>query len=241
MSPSLSQSIRGMEQAWFRPLRRRLRPHSRVRYGEIDVYYKRFLDGGGTGFGQDFLRLFRSRRMPTQARLFEWCAGPGFIGFSLLAHGFCDTLSLADVNPAAVRAARMTVRRNRLADRVAVYRSDNLADIPPAERWNVIVSNPPHFDDAVFKDEIRLYDRDWQLHREFFRDAPRFLAPDGVIVLQENNQGATAETFRSMAEAAGLRIVLVENCRGALTPQPNYFYVGLMRAGDAAPAWVGAR
>jgi methylase of polypeptide subunit release factors len=133
------------------------------------------------------------------------------------------------------------VRRNRLADRVAVYRSDNLADIPPAERWNVIVSNPPHFDDAVFKDEIRLYDRDWQLHREFFRDAPRFLAPDGVIVLQENNQGATAETFRSMAEAAGLRIVLVENCRGALTPQPNYFYVGLMRAGDAAPAWVGAR
>jgi predicted RNA methylase len=235
---SLSQSIRQMEQTWLRPLGRRLRPHRRVRYGDIDVYYKRFLDGGGTDFGQDFLRLFRSRRMPTQARLFEWCAGPGFIGFSLLAHGFCETLCLADVNPAAVRAARMTVRRNRLAGRVAVYRSDNLQDIPPTERWNVIVSNPPHFDDAVFKHEIRLYDRDWRLHRDFFRDAPRFLAPDGVIVLQENNQGSTAETFRPMAEAAGLRVVLIDNCRGALTPEPNYFYVGLMRAGDPPPAWV---
>jgi SAM-dependent methyltransferase len=240
MFASLSQSIIEMERDWLKPFRRRLRPHSRVRYGDIDVYYKRFLDGGGTGFGQDFLRLFRSRRMPTQARVFEWCAGPGFIGFSLLAHGFCETLCLADVNPPAVRAARMTVRRNRLADRVVVYHSDNLADIPPTESWNVIVSNPPHFDEAVFKHHITHYDRDWHLHRDFFRDVPRFLAPDGVIVLQENNQGATAETFRPMAEAAGLRMVLVENCRGVLTPQPNYFYVGFMRAGDAAPAWVGA-
>ena len=238
MFPSLSQSIRDMEQALFRPLRRWLRPHSRVRYGDIDVYYKRFLDGGGSGFGQDFLRLFRSRRMSTQARLFEWCAGPGFIGFSLLAHGFCDTLCLADINPAAVRAARMTIRRNRLVDRVAIYRSDNLKDIPAAERWNVIVSNPPHFEDAVFKNEIKLYDRDWHLHRDFFREVPRFLAPNGVIVLQENNQGSTAETFRPMAEAAGLRIVFVEKCSGVLTPQPNYFYVGIMRAGDAAPEWV---
>ena len=238
MFPSLSRSIREMEQTWFRPLRRQLRPHSRVRYGDIDVYYKRFLDGGGSDFGQDFLRLFRGRRMPRQARLFEWCAGPGFIGFSLLAHGFCDTLCLADINPAAVRAARMTVRRNRLADRVAVYRSDNLADIPATEHWNVVVSNPPHFDDAAVENEIRLYDRDWHLHRDFLRAAPRFLAPNGVIVLQENNQGATAETFRPMADAAGLRVVFVENCRGVLTPEPNYFYVGLMRAGDAAPAWV---
>ena len=238
MFPSLSRSIIEMERDWFKPFRRRLRPHSRVRYGDIDVYYKRFLDGGGTGFGQDFVRLFGSRRMPRQARLFEWCAGPGFIGFSLLAHGFCDTLCLADINPAAVRTARMTVRRNRLTDRVAGYRSDNLEDIPPAERWNVIVSNPPHFDEAAVESEIKLYDGAWQLHRDFFDDVPRFLAPNGVIVLQENNQGATAETFRPMAEAAGLRVVLVENCRGALTAEPNYFYVGLMRAGDAAPDWV---
>jgi 16S rRNA G966 N2-methylase RsmD len=215
-----------------------LRPHSHVRYGDIVVYYKRFLDGGGTGFGQDFIRLFRSRDMPRQERLFEWCAGPGFIGFSLLAHGFCATACLADINPGAVRAARMTVRRNRLSDRVSVYRSNNLHDIPPHERWSLVVSNPPHFDDPVFAGEIRLYDRNWHLHRAFFRDVSRFLVPNGVIVLQENNQGSTAETFRPIIEAAGFRIVLVEGCHGRLTEQPNYYYVGAMRAGDDSPGWI---
>ena len=182
----------------FRPLLR----YSRVRYGDIDVHYKRFLDGGGRGFGQDFVPLFRARGMPRQSRIFEWCAGPAFIGFSLLAHGFCSTLCVADVNPAAVRAARTTVRRNRLADRVSVYRSDNLKDIPPGERWDVVVANPPHFDDDAFHGDIRAYDKDWHLHRDFFRDVARFLAPSGVIVLQENNQGSTAETFRAMIARA---------------------------------------
>ncbi len=226
------------ELGWLRRTLRQLRPHSRLRYGDIEVCYKRFLDGGGSAFGQDFIRFFRARGLPRQQRLFEWCAGPGFIGFSLLAHGFCEALCLADINPAAVRAARATVRRNRLADRVSVYRSDNLKDIPPQERWNLIVSNPPHFDDEVFAAEIRAHDRDWHLHRDFFRDVSRFLAPNGVIVLQENNQGSTAETFRPMIEAAGFKVVLVEGCRGSLTHEPHYYYVGAMRAGDVPPPWV---
>src|SRR5690349_9794644 len=145
MFASLSQSIIEMERDWLKPFRRRLRPHSRVRYGDIDVYYKRFLDGGGTGFGQDFLRLFRSRRMPTQARVFEWCAGPGFIGFSLLGFGLCDTLCLADINSDAVRACERTVAYNRLEERVSIYHSDNLDNIPASERWDLVVGNPPHF------------------------------------------------------------------------------------------------
>ena len=31
----------------IKPLFRPLLPYSRVRYGDIDVHYKRFLDGGG--------------------------------------------------------------------------------------------------------------------------------------------------------------------------------------------------
>jgi methylase of polypeptide subunit release factors len=132
----------------------------------------------------------------------------------------------------------MTVRRNRLGDRASVYLSDNLRQIPPHERWNLVVSNPPHFDDDVFADEIRLYDRGWRLHRDFFADVSRFLAPGGVIVLQENNQGSTTETFRPMIETAGFRIVLAEGCRGRVTEQPNYYYIGAMRAGDDSPSWI---
>lgn len=103
----------------------------------------------GIEFGQDFIPFLRSCGMPKQPRLFEWCSGPGFIGFSMLGHGLCETLCLlcetlclADINPAAVRRCQNTVRLNHLEDRVSVYRSNNLN-----ERWNLVVSNPPHFID----------------------------------------------------------------------------------------------
>ena len=36
---------------------------------------------------------------------------------------------------------------NGLAERVAVYRSDNLDGIRAFERWDLVVGNPPHFSD----------------------------------------------------------------------------------------------
>lgn len=65
-------------------------------YGSIDVYFKQNLRGGGDIFGQDYLRIVK--QLGKVNRLFEWCSGPGFIGFSLLANGMCDSLCLADIN-----------------------------------------------------------------------------------------------------------------------------------------------
>ena len=96
---------------------------------------------------QRFLPLLRKRNMPKVARAFEWCAGPGFIGFSLLAHGLCDTLCLADVNPEAVAACRRTIARNGLAGKAAAYVSDNLKDIPASERRKTL-KDVPVFDRA---------------------------------------------------------------------------------------------
>ena len=56
--------------------------------------------------------------------LYEWCAGPGFIGFSLLGHGLCDSLCVADINPEAVAALRRTVATNGIGGQVSVYHSD---------------------------------------------------------------------------------------------------------------------
>jgi 16S rRNA G1207 methylase RsmC len=60
--------------------------------------------------------------MPKQRRAFEWCCGPGFIGFSMLGHGLCESLCLSDINAAAVSSCQYTVRVNKLSDRVSVYR-----------------------------------------------------------------------------------------------------------------------
>ena len=69
-------------------------------------------------------------------------------------------------------------------DRVAVYHSDNLDDIPPSEQWDLVVGNPPHFVD-ISPGELRFHDQDWKLHRRFFATIGGLLKPGGVIVLLE--------------------------------------------------------
>jgi hypothetical protein len=81
-----------------------LKPWRRTAFGGLQISFARHLDGGGPTFGQEFVPFLRSRGMPVQPRAFEWCAGPGFIGFSLLSNGLCQTLCLADINPQAVAA-----------------------------------------------------------------------------------------------------------------------------------------
>ncbi len=228
-----------IEHRIVKPRLRRLRRWRYVEYGNIRVRYKDHLDGGGRTSGLEYLPLFRDLGLPRQARVFEWCAGPAFIGFALLGYGFCETLCVADINPEAVQACRHTVADNGLADRVAVHRSDNLDDIPPAERWDLVVANPPHFADTS-PGQLRYHDANWRLHRRFFASIDRFLKPSGMIVLLENNHGSTAETFRDMIETAGLSLVFARGCEGRRTPYPRVYFIGIARRGDAVPAWAMA-
>lgn len=226
-----------IEHQHVKPLLRRMRPYSEVSYAGLRVSTKRHLDGGGSTFGQDFIPMLRRRQMPKAQRAFEWCAGPGFIGFSLLAHGLCETLCLADINPEAVAACRRTVARNALADRVAVYLSDNLSDIPASEQWDLVVSNPPHFIDSGIG-HLRYHDPDWRVHRGFLAGIARHLRPGGVIVLQENSAGSTPATFAPMIADAGLRVVFEQDAAPIRTKDARMYYLGIMRPDDPVPAWV---
>lgn len=233
----LRQSWRRIENGTIKPWLRRIGPYREAAYAGVRVSYKPHLDGGGSDFGQDFIPILRKRGMPKVQRAFEWCAGPGFIGFSLLANGLAETLCLADVNPEAVAAARRTVARNALESRVAVYLSDNLKDIPASEQWDLVVSNPPHFVDGGFG-QLRYHDPDWSVHRGFFGTVARHLKPGGVVVLQENNNGSTPDTFAAMIAEAGLKVVFVQDASYVRTEQSRMFYLGIMRSGDETPAWA---
>jgi SAM-dependent methyltransferase len=232
----MGEILKKLERAYL-PTLRRLRPWQQVTYGAVRVHYKRHLDGGGSSFGQDYIPFLHDRGMPKQPRVFEWCAGPGFIGFSLLGFGLCDTLCLADVNPEAVAACRRTIADNDLADRVALYHSDNLKNVPPSEQWDLVVGNPPHFDWSG-AGLLRYRDEGWRLHREFFAAVGRHLKPGGVLLIQENNHGSTAETFHAMIEEAGLALVAVHGGEPRITPYARYYYLGIMRQGDTPPAWL---
>ena len=229
--------LKRLENDYIRPALRRLRPSRHVRYAGIGISYREELDGGGTEFGQDFISFFTARGMPKQKRIFEWCSGPGFIGFSLLGHGFCESLCLADINPEAVASCKRTVEVNGLSDRVSVYQSDNLKNIPHSEKWDLVISNPPHFVDQ-YEGDLRAHDPDWRIHREFFATIGDFLNVGGVVVLQENNRGSTVETFRQMIEQSGLEIVFTDGDSPTLTKQSEFYYIGIMRRGEIPPQWA---
>jgi Methyltransferase small domain len=232
----IKPALRRVWHLQIKPALRRLWPWRYQTFYGIRVHYMYHLDGGGRTFGQGFIPYLRNRGMPMQARTFEWCAGPGFIGFSLLGVGLTETLCLADINPQAVAACQRTIKDNALAACVNVYQSDNLANIPQSEQWDLVVGNPPVSGEYV-GDRLAL-DPDWRIHRTFFAQIGGHLKPGGIIILQENNSYSTSETFQDMILSAGLDIVFVEFGSKRRTPYINIYYLGVARRGDAVPDWA---
>lgn len=176
-------------------------------YKGLRVAWTPELDGGGRQLGQQFLRYF-DKRIGKAGRVFELCAGPGFVGFSLLAHRFCDSLCLSDVNPDAVKALEHTVAINGLGDRVSVYLSDSLDSIPAHERWDVAVAQPPHhLGPQAACGSLILNDPDWDIHRRFYANIRRYLKPHGQCVFLENYLGNSEETFRPLLNGTGIEFV----------------------------------
>lgn len=206
-------------------------PFNAVDVGSITVLWTEGLDGGGRALHQPFVSLVRELCGPVD-RAFDFCAGPGFIGFSLLASGLCKSLCLSDINHEAVTLMRQTAELNGLQDRVDVYHSDCLADIPIGERWDLVVANPPHFNNGTAHpsevDIIRC-DPDWALHRRFYDQVGRHLSAGAHVILAENLLGSTPDLFVPMATVGGLEYVRSVGWAGARTLTPIYFTVSKAR------------
>jgi methylase of polypeptide subunit release factors len=192
-----------------------------VKYKDIEVNYAAHLDGGGIGFGQEFLRVVKERFGKVD-HVFEFCAGPGFIGFSLLANKLCDKLTLADINPEACKVCEDTVKKNGLEDKVSVYQSDCLDKIPENEKWDLVVSNPPHWatlEDAdreegkAEREDIKKFDLDLKIHKRFYRDIRKYLKPGGSILLQENGRATKPEDFLDMIRENGFKVIEIFKAR----------------------------
>ncbi|MFF1697657.1 methyltransferase [Streptomyces sp. NPDC058257] len=187
-------------------------------YGSVLVSYTQDLDGGGNTFGRTY-EAFVRQHFGSVESVFEWCAGPGFIGFSLLASGLCKTLDLSDVNPDAERAVEATVRENSLDGQVRFHLSDSFTQVAAGLRWDLMVGNPPHVNQAAPASDYQhshsaliWKDTDWSIHRDFYAAAPRFLRPGGSVVIQENYRFSQPSDFTEMIEGAGLETVGTFDC-----------------------------
>ena len=162
---------------------------------KITVFYDSCMEGGGTWFGQDYLEVIRNR-YPNQRfdKCYEWCSGPGFIGFALLDNGLCQNLCCSDIFEPAIERVNETKNfpPNNCADRVSAYATGSVGGLPEHEQFDLVVANPPHYLECPGDDNYQriAVDINWQAHQDFFKHIKQHLTPDGVILLQENMAGS---------------------------------------------------
>jgi len=183
----------------------------------LDVFYTNDTNGGGDHFATEYMDTVR-KWYTSVDHVLEWCSGPGFIGFGMLASGIAKNVTLSDMHLPAIELAQHTKENNlTFTDNINVVHGKNLENVNGT--FDLIVGNPPHwptaeaaantlgFDSTQYGHvEDILVDPDWNSHKEFFKQAKQILSENGVILLQENYTGSTPETFRLMVQQAGLKI-----------------------------------
>lgn len=191
----------------------------------FNIFYEKNLDGGGFRFGKAYLDYFKENELHAK-RLLEWCSGPGFIGFELLSHGYCDHLTLVDINPKAVSICRKTIEENGLNNKVDVIQAGAISEIPQdTSPWDIVVSNPPHWVSSDCQGrpdclELLYLDKDWQIHSDFYNNIHRFLEANSTLIIQENKKASTTDDFKVMIADGGLQLVGDAACS-----DPGYYYI----------------
>jgi methylase of polypeptide subunit release factors len=207
----------------------------KIKYGKIVVNWMPELDGGGMDFGQDYIHIIK-KLFKKVGRVCEFGSGPGFIGFSLLGNGLCDSLCLIDVNPKAIKACKNTIKENKLEGRVSAYTSDSLKNIPKNEKWDLVVSNPPHFKGSK-KDWIKnkcKFDPNWKIHKNFYKNISKFLKPNASVLFVECNKGSVVSDWVAMIRNGGLKYI--DNFEPSFKVRimryaKNWFYLFSVRGG----------
>ena len=189
---------------------------------KLSVFYHSWMDGGGTWFGQEYVDIIRDR-YPGRVfeRCYEWCSGPGYIGFNILDHGLCGSLCVSDVYQPAIQAVHETMKNNKLHN-VSAYATGTVSQLPENEKFDLVVANPPHFLTCPGDENYQriAVDQNWTAHQEFFENIGRHLLPDGIILLQENQSGSMnrEQDFAPFIDTAGLQITAVVNSPKYYTP-----------------------
>jgi ribosomal protein L3 glutamine methyltransferase len=136
-------------------------------------------------------------------RVLDLCCGSGCLGIAAAIYLPDARVDLADISPEALAVARRNCRRHGLTDRVRVLASDLFGgiDADGDNRYDVIVSNPPYVGAAELETLPAEYRHEpvlalaggelgLDLVLRILRDAPDYLADDGIVVAEVGNSAA---------------------------------------------------
>ena len=137
--------------------------------------------------------------------------GSACIPIAIAAHAIKSRGIAVDISADALAVAKQNVEKNGFADRIELRDGDFLTALQPAERFDVIVSNPPYIATAeveLLEPEVRDHDPRLALdggadglnfHRALAQGAAQFLKPGGRLFIEfADGQGeALRELFGS--------------------------------------------
>jgi release factor glutamine methyltransferase len=156
-----------------------------------------------------------SKREQRDMRFLDLCTGSGCLALAL-AYAFQDSHVYAgDISPGAIRYARENALRNGIVN-IEFLAGDLFGPLrarKEAERFDLIISNPPYIKSADVKGlqpEIRSWeprnaidggDDGLRYYRRLIPEAPQFLIEGGLLIL-EIGAGSLVQ-IREMLEKAG--------------------------------------
>jgi release factor glutamine methyltransferase len=156
------------------------------------------------------VELVLERQSPPPARVLDLGTGGGAIALALARAWPEARITAVDRSEPALALARENAAASGHGARVTWRESDWFGAIAAEERFEVIVANPPYLtaaETAAAAPEVREFDPPLALTaaddglaalRTILRDAPRFLAPGGLLAL-ETGAAQHAELARAAA------------------------------------------
>ena len=124
---------------------------------------------------------------------FEWCSGPGWIGFGLLDREIAEHVTFGDINPEAIECVGESIDLNGVENMCEAYVSPNFDNIPEYETFDLVVGNPPSYCNLnpehpayhLNSGDLRPNDPGWVAHIDFYHHLPDYLEDGGRCVILE--------------------------------------------------------
>lgn len=168
----------------------------------------------GEGTAEGAIRMIRERQL-YDLKVLDVCCGVGVIGLTIFSRlcneGVVKEIALSDINVFNINSLERTLRVNQLdklvPDQIRYWLSDSLKHIPHGARFDVIVSNPPHFwakrhsDQQLPPNRLAMYDADWSFHKSFYARCHEHLTNRGEVWFLENGDAAQSSDFLPYIEA----------------------------------------
>jgi release factor glutamine methyltransferase len=154
--------------------------------------------------GEFLAQSLDARLIPPGATVLDMGVGSG-IG-AVAAARWAGRVVAVDINPAAVRCARINALLNHVEERVEVYQGDLFAPVR-GQRFDVVLFNPPYLRGTPQNGiEQALWATD--VVERFTIDLRDHLAPDGSALLLLSSIGDTA-SFLKTFRAHGFAVAVV--------------------------------